>query len=165
MVRIAFDHSAMPWDIGSGNNFAVKRDWFNRIGGNDERLGPGSSGRGGVDMDLFYRLVRAGARARYEPEALVYHERTSSAGRIARRVPYGYGMGACCALWLCQQDTNALRVLGRWLAMRLWRLAGGLRRREWMLVYEEMLVLFGTMRGLMYGFRVHRVAHIARATS
>ena len=60
--RIEFERRAMPWEIGSGNNFATSRNWFNRVGGNDERLGPGSAGLGGVDMDLFYRLLRSGAR-------------------------------------------------------------------------------------------------------
>jgi O-antigen biosynthesis protein len=158
-VRQTFDHRAMPWEIGSGNNFAAKRVWLRRIGGNDERLGPGSPGLGGVDMDLFYRFVRAGASVRYEPESLVYHERTSQVGRMARRVPYGYGMGACCAIWLRQGDRNAPRVFARWLAMRLRRLIGGVWRREWMLVCEEAMVLNGTFRGLLYGLCVNDAAH------
>jgi GT2 family glycosyltransferase len=153
-TRIEFSRNAMPWNIGSGNNFAVKREWLRHIGGNDERLGPGSPGQGGVDMDLFYRLLRAGARIRYEPDLLVYHERTSQTGRLARRTPYGYGMGACCSIWLRQGDRHALRVLVRWLLMRGKRLFDGLRQRQWMLVYEEVLVLQGTLRGLVYGLRV-----------
>ncbi len=153
-VRTEFSSNTMPWHIGSGNNFAVKRDWLTRIGGDDERLGPGSPGQGGVDMDLFYRLLRAGARMRYEPESLVYHERTSKAGRIARRGPYGYGIGACCSIWLRQGDRNALRVLVRWLAMRGQRMVGGLLRGHWQLAHEEVLVLCGTFRGLVYGLRV-----------
>ena len=148
-----FDRTAMPWDVGSGNNFAARREWLDRIGGNDERLGPGSPGKGGVDMDLFYRLVRAGARVRYEPASLVYHERTSKAGRLARRVPYGYGMGACCSLWLRQKDRGALRVFRSWLGLRMRRLRDGLRRRDWLLVYAELLVLGGTLRGVVYGLR------------
>jgi GT2 family glycosyltransferase/SAM-dependent methyltransferase len=153
-IAAEFDRNAMPWAIGSGNNFAVKRDWLVRIGGNDERLGPGSPGRGGVDMDLFYRLLRAGARIRYEPAALVYHERTSRAGRLSRRAPYGYGMGACCSKWLRLGDLNALRIFGGWMSMRLWRLAGSVRRRQWQLAYEELLVLGGTLGGLGYGLRL-----------
>lgn len=153
-VRAELDRRAMPWYVGSGNNFAVKREWLNRIGGNDERLGPGSPGQGGVDMDLFYRLLRAGARIRYEPELVVYHARTSKAGRLARRIPYGYGMGACCSLWLRQKDHQALRVLAHWLLMRVRRLVTGLWRRHWLLVYEEVLVLVGTLRGLIHGLRL-----------
>lgn len=152
--RVEFHKKALPWYVGSGNNFAVKREWLERIGGNDERLGPGSAGQGGVDMDLFYRLLRAGACIRYEPDLLVYHARTSREGRISRRIPYGYGMGACCVLWLRQKDFYALRVLASWFYLRIIRFLEGIFRRQWMRVYEEWLVLIGTLRGLVYGLRV-----------
>jgi GT2 family glycosyltransferase len=153
-VRVDFDRRAMPWDIGSGNNFAVKREWLNRIGGNDERLGPGSPGQGAVDMDLFYRLLQAGARIRYEPDLVVYHARTNKAGRISRRIPYGYGMGACCRIWLRKKDHRAFRVLGRWFLLRMSRMWDGIRKRHWMLVYEELLVLTGTLQGFTNGYRL-----------
>ena len=62
--RREIHNRVVPWVVGSGNNFAFRREWFDRIGGCDERLGPGAPGRGGLDMDLFYRLIRAGATAR-----------------------------------------------------------------------------------------------------
>jgi hypothetical protein len=157
----------MPWEIGSGNNFAAKVEWLRRAGGNDERLGPGSPGKGGVDMDLFYRLLRAGAAMRYEPDALVYHEQTIRAGRIKRRYPYGYGMGACCIIWLRRGEARAWVMLGRWLLMRLRRLARGLWQRQWLLAYEEMLVLAGTAGGLVYGFslRDESDSQVARSSN
>ena len=109
-------------------------------------------------MDLFYRLARAGARIRYEPEAVVYHERAHQTSRLARRGPYGYGMGACCSLWLRQGDANALRVLARWGLMRTRRLAAGLVQGNRLRVHEETLVLAGTLGGLLYGWRAGRRA-------
>jgi GT2 family glycosyltransferase len=150
-IGVEFSHKVSPWVVGSGNNFAVKRDWFSMIGGCDERLGPGSPGKGGVDMDLFYRLLRAGGRIRYEPESLVYHERQDKAGRIARRSMYGYGMGACCTIWLRQRDPYGLHVLGSWAFFRMRRLLASALFCDWMSVYEELLVLGGTARGLAYG--------------
>jgi len=155
---VAFDRRALPWDIGSGNNFAVQRAWLECLGGNDPRLGPGAPGQGGVDMDLFYRLARAGARLRYEPSALVYHARVSRRSRLARRGPYGYGMGAACALWLREGDRNAWRVLAQWGLMRARRLAGGAAHGDGARVHEEALVLAGTLRGLAYGWRAGRRA-------
>jgi GT2 family glycosyltransferase len=149
-----FRGKALPWDVGSGNNFALTREWFDRIGGCDERLGPGSPGRGGVDMDLFYRLLRAGAIARYEPALVVYHERASRSERLARRVPYGHGMAAACAIWLRGGDLYALRVLAAWLALRSRLLASALRHRRWTSAWEELLVLAGTARGFVHGLRV-----------
>jgi cellulose synthase/poly-beta-1,6-N-acetylglucosamine synthase-like glycosyltransferase len=150
-VRVDFERGVMPWEIGSGNNFAVRREWLQRIGGNDEGLGPGSPGKGGVDMDLFFRLLRAGAHIRYEPNSIVYHEQTTRAGRLQRRYPYGHGMGTCCAVWLRRGERRAVVMLGRWLGMRLRRLGRGVWTQQWLLAYEEVLVLAGTMNGLSYG--------------
>jgi GT2 family glycosyltransferase len=151
--RRRLDARTLPWDAGSGNNFAFRRAWFDRVGGGDERLGPGAPGKGGLDMDLFRRLLRAGAPGLYEPAAVVLHERTTTAGRLARRIPYGYGMGACCVLWLRQGDRQGLSVLGRWVAMRSGRLARSLARGRWLAVREEALVLAGTARGVVFGLR------------
>lgn len=143
-----------PWPVGSGNNFALRREWFLRVGGCDERLGPGAPGQGGMDMDLFYRLLRAGARARYEPAAVVFHERQTEAERLARRPLYGHGMGAACALWLREGDLWSLPVLGRWLLFRTGRLAGAALRRDRLRMREEALMLGWTARGLAWGLAV-----------
>jgi GT2 family glycosyltransferase len=157
-LRREFSKKAIPWIVGSGNNFAVKREWFARIGGCDERLGPGSAGQGGVDMDLFYRLLRAGGDIRYEPEMLVYHERQTKAGRLARRSMYGHGMGACCSFWLRERDFYALPVLGQWVFFRSRLLAAAALRFQWTPVYEEVLMLTGTVSGLVHGAYVGRTA-------
>jgi GT2 family glycosyltransferase len=148
-----FDNRTRPWEVGSGNNFAFRRRSFEEIGGCDGRLGPGAPGRGAADIDLFYRLLRAGARVGYEPSMLVYHERKPLNERLARRVPYGFGMGAACALWLRQRDRCAVSVLANWLLLRLRLGATSLRRRQWLGVWEEVLVLTGTARGLVHGLR------------
>lgn len=152
-VRRDFHGRAVPWEVGSGNNFALRRAWWERVGGCDERLGPGSPAQGGVDMDLFYRLLRAGARLRYEPDALVFHERQTRADRLARRPMYGRGMGACCALRLRERDPGALRLLSAWFILRLRLLAGALRRLDGSSIREEILMLGGTFRGLLHGLR------------
>jgi glycosyltransferase involved in cell wall biosynthesis len=157
-LRREFGPDAAPWDVGSGNNFAVRRTLFLAIGGNDERLGPGSPGQGGVDMDLFYRLLRAGARARFEPDAVVFHEQVTRSARMSRRRPYGYGMGACCSLRYAEGDRRALRLLARWIRFRLRRLAGAVRHGDRLLAHEEALVLAGTFAGLRYGYRCRRTA-------
>lgn len=151
-----FRSRVRPWEVGSGNNFAVRRAWFERVGGCDVRLGPGSPGRGAVDIDLFYRLLRAGARAGYEPALVVFHERKTRDERLARRVPYGYGMGVACAKWLREGDRCAARVLAAWVQLRAARAAGALPRRRWPVVWEELLVLGGTAQGLSHGFRTVR---------
>jgi len=157
-VRRTFVQKALPWEVGSGNNFAFVRAWYEHVRGCDERLGPGSDGRGAVDLDLFYRLVRAGARVRYEPDAVVFHERKPRRERLERRIPYGYGMGACCTLWLRDGDWGGLRVLAAWVRLRASLFARATARRRWLSAYEEALVLAGTLLGIAYGLRTRSPA-------
>jgi len=152
-TRREFAGRAIPWDVGTGANLAVRKEWLERVGGYDERLGAGTPGRAGEDMDMLYRLLRAGARIRYEPDAVVRHERQPSARRRASRFGYGVGIGAFCGLCLRRRDSYALAILGRWLAMRARVLAGGLRRGRGSAVADELRVLAGTARGLAYGLR------------
>jgi GT2 family glycosyltransferase len=56
----------------NGANFAVARKTLQRIGGFNERLGPGASGTS-EDVDLARRLVRSGVAIGYIPDAVVYH--------------------------------------------------------------------------------------------
>jgi GT2 family glycosyltransferase len=151
-----FTGRALPWLVGTGGNFAARREWLVRAGGFDERLGAGTAGAAGEDMDILYRLLRAGARIRYEPRAVVFHERQPRERRLASRSAYGRGIGACCGLWLRGHDLHALAVLAGWLRMRGAMAAVALRRRRWNSLREELLVLGGTARGLVYGLRAGR---------
>lgn len=143
----------LPWLLGSGNNFALRRELFLAIGGCDARLGPGSPARGGVDMDLFYRLLRTGARGRYEPALLVRHERESLAGRLGRRPMYGRGTGAWLAFLLRAGDLYALRLLAAWLRLRTGLLARAALRGHWGAVREEFVMLRSTGQGIVHGMR------------
>lgn len=154
VVRRDFEGNVLPWMVGTGGNFAARREWLTRIGGYDVRVGTGSAGRSGEDIDLLYRLLRAGARIRYDPDAVVYHERQSLAKRVRSRFGYGHGIGACCALWGLGRDSFPLVVLARWSAMRLRRLVGGVIARDVRSVREELDVLRGTFAGIAYGWRV-----------
>ncbi len=152
-TRADFRGRAAPWLVGTGGNFAARRESIERAGGWDGRLGAGSAGGAGEDMDLFYRLLRSGARIRYEPEAVVYHERQPRERRLASRSSYGRGIGACVGLWLRGGDFHALGVLGRWISMRAGLGVRALRRGRWEALREEGLVLGGTFGGLVYGLR------------
>jgi len=152
-TRTVFAADAMPWDVGSGNNFTVRRATFLRIGGCDERLGPGSPARGGVDMDLFYRLLRAGARIRYEPDAIVRHERQDYAARLARRPMYGHGMGTMVALRFRESDPGAVRLFTGWIALRLRLLARAALRRDGRAAREELVMLWSRIAGIGHGLR------------
>jgi GT2 family glycosyltransferase len=60
------------WLVGAGANMAFRRRAFERVGGFDERLGAGAAGCS-EDSELWYRLLAAGERCRYDPALVVYH--------------------------------------------------------------------------------------------
>ncbi len=103
-----FDWATPPLDIplfpfavghyGTGANFAVARSEVVRVGGFDEALGAGSPTGGGEDLDMFFRLLRAGGQLVYDPASIVWHRhRASSEGLAAQSRTYGIGLGAWIA--------------------------------------------------------------------
>jgi GT2 family glycosyltransferase len=54
------------------SNFFVRRGAFDRIGGFDERLGPGASGTS-EDVEFASRLTQGGIAIGLAPNAVVYH--------------------------------------------------------------------------------------------
>lgn len=57
----------------NGSNFFVSREVFDRVGGFDERLGPGASGTS-EDVEFALRLARSGIGIGYVSKAVVYHQ-------------------------------------------------------------------------------------------
>ena len=68
------DHDASLKEVRSlnGSNFFVRRGAFDRIGGFDERLGPGASGTS-EDVEFASRLAQGGIAIGLAPNAVVYH--------------------------------------------------------------------------------------------
>src|SRR3954447_4172781 len=96
--RVFSGRGSIPWEIGTGGNLSLRRAVFERLGGFDEALGPGTTGRAGEDVDLLYRSMLEGCTVVYEPNAIVYHERKSRRARLGGRFGYGYGMGTFLAM-------------------------------------------------------------------
>ncbi len=59
--------------FGTGCNMAFRVEEIRRLGGFDEALDTGPALPGGGDLDMFYRVIRAGHPLVYEPRALVFH--------------------------------------------------------------------------------------------
>jgi GT2 family glycosyltransferase len=76
----------------SGNSMAIPRTAFAECGYFDELLGPGGAFNSADDNDFGYRLLRAGYRIHYIPDAVVYH-RARRAGRELAKVNWDYGRG------------------------------------------------------------------------
>lgn len=59
--------------LGTGANMAFRKTLFKQIGGFDPALDVGTATNGAGDLELFFRVLKAGAGFVYEPSALVWH--------------------------------------------------------------------------------------------
>jgi glycosyltransferase involved in cell wall biosynthesis len=159
--RAVFAGKIAPWHVGSGANFATTRECFISAGGCNERLGVGSPGMAAEDIDLIYRLLHAGLRIRYEPDAIVYHERQTKRQRVTSRFTYGFGLGAFCAIWLRRGDLYSIRMLLNWLMSQTRAATIAALSLQWFELYQRGLSLSGTLRGVMYGLRFGKSRSLA----
>ena len=90
---------------------ALYRSAFKDVGMFDERIGAGTRFGGGEDSDLGFRLLEAGYRIVYVPEAELVHRAWRSPGSSRRlRWEYGRGQGAFYAKHASLADRY---ILGR----------------------------------------------------
>jgi GT2 family glycosyltransferase len=98
-------------------NFGLHRATFERVGGFDERLGPGTPFPAAEDNDFGFRLLEAGCTLAYVPEAVVEH-RGWRRDYFKLRWSYGTGQGGYYAKHLSLRDPYMLRRMGRDIAGR-----------------------------------------------
>lgn len=152
---VAHDHfgRTLPWDVGSGANFAATTIALRGVGGWDARLGVGSPGRAAEDVDLLLRLLEDGALVRYAPDAVVAHEWQTLDQRLRSRSTYGFGVGALCGLRLRSGDGYAIRMLAAYARLHAAKLTGAARRRDRALAGEHARALAALVPGAAYGLR------------
>ncbi|MFB9388975.1 glycosyltransferase [Streptomyces coeruleoprunus] len=78
--------------FGSGANMAFRTSALKAVGGFDPATGTGTPARGGDDLYGFVRVLTAGHRLRYTPDALVWHHHRET-WQDLRNQAYGYGAG------------------------------------------------------------------------
>jgi len=107
--QIAVYQGRIGQDVLFTGNMAMYRSAIDQIGAFDERLGVGARFPAAYDNDFGYRLLEAGYRIIYVPQATVYHR----AWRTERDYPrlrwnYGRGRGAYYAKHLSMRDRYML---------------------------------------------------------
>ncbi|MFJ8586045.1 glycosyltransferase [Streptomyces sp. NPDC093595] len=78
--------------FGSGANMAFRATALRAAGGFDPATGTGTPARGGDDLYAFVRVLTAGHRLHYTPDALVWHHHRET-WQDLRAQAYGYGAG------------------------------------------------------------------------
>ena len=144
--RIAFTDAAWLFYLIPGCNMAFRRRVFERIGGFDPLLGPGTP-RVAEDSDFLYRALQAGCRMVYTPGLLIYHGhgRKEPADAVKIRRAYAIGRGAFYMKHLLARDRTVLRMVA-------WEVAGLLRLvfrtlRRGPFDREALACLFRLLRG------------------
>jgi GT2 family glycosyltransferase len=157
--------------FGAGANMSLRRRLVLDLGGFDEALDTGRPLPGGGDLDIFFRVLRAGAVLVYDPQVAVHHEHRREMA-VLRRQYYTWGLGFAAFVVKSINDDPTTR--GRFRGLLLWwfnyqlrRLRGRIRRRDptpmpmiWAEVWGGVVGLAGE-----YGRSKRRVAAIKAAAA
>ncbi len=104
-------------------NAAFFRSGFQKVGGFDPELGPGTSFPSAEDNDFAFRLLDAGYSIVYEPRAITYHRAwRSDTDVLELEWNYGRGQGAFYAKHLSLLDRYMLKRFAREAAGHIVRL-------------------------------------------
>ena len=66
---------------------------------------------GGGDLDVFYRIIRAGHALVYEPRFLVFHQHRREMAALGRQYRRSWGLGFMCYLTKCIKTDPERRIL------------------------------------------------------
>jgi GT2 family glycosyltransferase len=116
--------------FGAGCNMVIRRTVLAALGGFDDALDTGAPLPGGGDLDIFYRVLRAGHALVYEPAMAVHHEHRCTLDELTRQY-FTWGQGFLAFLgkvWIVEPDSRprVRRMMAWWGSWMLRRLAGAL---------------------------------------
>lgn len=154
--------------FGAGCNMVVRRDIVQGLGGFDEALDTGASLPGGGDIDIFYRVIRAGHPLVYEPRMLVFHKHRRDFEKLRRQYwTWGTGFMAFVAKTYSadpSQRSKLRRLISWWLRHQLQELNRSVRGRSELSPNLVVAELVGGTVGLAGTYRrsVRRVERIRR---
>ncbi|HEX5537666.1 MAG TPA: glycosyltransferase [Sphingobium sp.] len=152
--RVIYDSSNCyafnAWCAGAGVNMALRREVVARVGWFDEALDAGTRSLAGGDADYFRRIINAGWRIVYDPEALNWHRHRRTMKELERQV-YGYEVSAFAILAkavIHERDPRAVAAVLHWLRMRAPQLAHLVGRKPGWLSFNPLIT---QVKGAMAG--------------
>jgi len=139
-------------DYGTGANMAFRRSLFGRIGHFDPALDVGTPTRGGGDLEMFFRVLKAGHVLVYEPRAIVHHRHRRSMEALRGQIEdHGVSFSAYmvrCALAYPDERPAFARLAGWWWAKTAFRVVWPKARPSWTLRRLGLAELRGCLVGL-----------------
>jgi GT2 family glycosyltransferase len=146
-----------PNRLGFGAHAVLRRDALLAVGGFDTRLGPGTRCYSAEDIDLNYRLLRAGASIVTSSRIWVVHHQWRPASAIPRHFyRYNVGHSVFCMKHLLEGDRYPLRLVAVQALGDLKMLASAVRRRSFLRARASLFRAAGTWHGLARGWAVFR---------
>lgn len=140
-------------------NMALYRETWDRVGGFDVRLGPGTRFPGGEDNEFAFRLLESGYQIECVPEAVLFHRAWRRASDyVPLRWGYGKGQGGFFAKHLSLRDPFILRRLAGSLIRLALRAPGhlitdpsapGRRLPRRSLFWGDIALALGTVHGTL----------------
>lgn len=104
-------------EFGAGANMSLNRSLVMDLGGFDDALDTGRPLPGGGDLDIFYRVLRAGRTLVYDPGVVVRHDHRADLA-VLRHQYYTWGLGFFAFLAKSQRTDPrhkpALSAMRRW---------------------------------------------------
>lgn len=115
--------------FGTGANMAYRRTVFDEVGGFDPALDVGTAANGGGDLEMFFRVLKAGRTLVYAPSAIVRHRHRRTYAELRTQITNnGVGFYAYLrrSFHACPDERRAIVTLGVWW-FRWWHLRRLLR--------------------------------------
>lgn len=110
------DNPLLSGRIGAGANMALRKSIVDEIGLFDNALDCGTPTKSGGDHEYFSRILSAGYKIIYEPEAICWHRHRRDWESL-RKTYYGYGVGVYAA-WtrslLVQRELGVINLALGW---------------------------------------------------
>lgn len=118
--------------FGAGANMVLRTSVLRELGGFDDALDTGAPLPGGGDLDIYYRIIRAGHPLVREPKMVVYHQHRREYKSLRHQM-WTWGLGTMAYVtksW--RSDPEQRPKIRRWLL--------------WWLSYQLSKVLVPTLR-------------------
>jgi GT2 family glycosyltransferase len=101
--------------FGAGCNMVFSRRILLELGGFDDALDTGAPLPGGGDLDMFYRVVRAGHPLVREPRMLIYHQHRREYAKLRHQM-WTWGLGSMAFVTKSLRDDPSYRPkILRWI--------------------------------------------------
>lgn len=108
-------YPGMMTECGTGANMAFRKSTFDSVGLFDTALGAGTVTQGGEDLEMFFRVMKAGHAILYEPSAIVRHRHRRHYRQLRMQIEgWGTGFTACLirSYVFCPEERMRLVAFG-----------------------------------------------------